>query len=195
MLLVAEASGVSVGDICIHTTNTLWVTFTVRPRHPLAAMKPPSTALLRAFSPLWQSSPMPWTARGCLAQQQTQSFSSTPQRQKRNKGGPKTDPRIGKTGKRPPVLRNQADVDLVNIRYHLGHPQLPRPLRFSRYESLTTPAANSTKSTILKYPRSPPLDHPSRLANVPVEAACEPPAAASAAIQVHVQRMRSSAVD
>lgn len=59
-----------------------------------AIMKPPSTALLRTFSPLWQSAPIPWRASGCLALQQSHAFSSTPQRQKRNKGGPKTDPRI-----------------------------------------------------------------------------------------------------
>ncbi|KAK4570178.1 hypothetical protein LTR86_002258 [Recurvomyces mirabilis] len=59
-------------------------------------MKAPSTALLRAFSPLWRSEAVPWMARGCLAQQQQQAqFSTTEQRMARKKGGgPKTDMRI-----------------------------------------------------------------------------------------------------
>ncbi|KAK3049153.1 hypothetical protein LTR09_009572 [Extremus antarcticus] len=78
-------------------------------------MKPPSTALLRAFSPIY-SQTLPWAARGCLAQQAQPkaSFSSTEQRQKRNKGQQKRDPRI------------------KLIRYHLQHGLTPRPLRFSR---------------------------------------------------------------
>ncbi|KAK5715097.1 hypothetical protein LTR15_010513 [Elasticomyces elasticus] len=80
-------------------------------------MKPPSTALLRAFSPLWRTSALPWTARGCLAQQQAH-FSTTEQRMAREKGRPKTDMRI------------------TLIRYHLKHPLTPRPLRFSRNRAL-----------------------------------------------------------
>ncbi|KAK3679487.1 hypothetical protein LTR78_001048 [Recurvomyces mirabilis] len=60
-------------------------------------MKAPSTALLRAFSPLSTSEAVPWMARGCLAQQQPQQaqFSTTDQRMARKKGGgPKTDMRI-----------------------------------------------------------------------------------------------------
>ncbi|EME41150.1 hypothetical protein DOTSEDRAFT_73549 [Dothistroma septosporum NZE10] len=80
----------------------------------------PSMALLRLFSPTIRSETLPWTARGCLAQTQQQiaHFSSTEQRQKRNKGGVKKDPRI------------------VQIRYHLQHPLTPRPLRFSRTRAL-----------------------------------------------------------
>ncbi|TKA43932.1 hypothetical protein B0A54_05693 [Friedmanniomyces endolithicus] len=76
-------------------------------------MKPPSTALLRAFSPIWRTESLPWTARGCLAHQKAH-FSSTEQRMAKDKGRPKTDMRI------------------TVIRYHLKHPLTPRPLRFSR---------------------------------------------------------------
>ncbi|KAK3067710.1 hypothetical protein LTR53_015253 [Teratosphaeriaceae sp. CCFEE 6253] len=81
-------------------------------------MKPPSTALLRAFSPLWRTDAPSLIARGCLAQQQSH-FSTTQPRMARDKGkGPKTDMRI------------------TLIRYHLTHPLTPRPLRFSRNRAL-----------------------------------------------------------
>ncbi|KXT11641.1 hypothetical protein AC579_56 [Pseudocercospora musae] len=79
----------------------------------MASIKAPSLALLRAFSPVVRSETLPWTARGCLAQQQKVHFSSTESREKR-KGNVKRDPRI------------------TQIRYHLQHPLTPRPLRFSR---------------------------------------------------------------
>ncbi|KAK4495599.1 hypothetical protein PRZ48_012867 [Zasmidium cellare] len=82
-------------------------------------MKAPSMALLRAFAPITHSQTLPWTARGCLAQQQKSNFSTTEQRQARDKNrGPKKDPRI------------------TQIRYHLYHPLTPRPLRFSRNRAL-----------------------------------------------------------
>ncbi|TKA75479.1 hypothetical protein B0A55_04578 [Friedmanniomyces simplex] len=80
-------------------------------------MRPPSTALLRAFSPIWRTESLPWTARGCLAQQ-TAPFSSAEQRMAREKGRLKTDMRI------------------TVIRYHMKHPLTPRPLRFSRNRAL-----------------------------------------------------------
>ncbi len=69
-------------------------------------MKPPSTALLRAFSPIY-SQTLPWAARGCLAQQAQPkaSFSSTEQRQKRNKGQQKRDPRISMSNLPPRMTR------------------------------------------------------------------------------------------
>lgn len=72
-------------------------------------MKPPSTALLRAFSPVY-SQTLPWAARGCLAQQvhQKASFSSTEQRQKRNKGQQKKDPRISM-----PTHRTTRDIEML----------------------------------------------------------------------------------
>ncbi|KAH9810128.1 Mitochondrial ribosomal protein L28 [Teratosphaeria destructans] len=79
-------------------------------------MQAPSSSLLRAFSPLRQSS-LPWTAQGCLRQQQS-AFSTTAPMMKRNKGGQKTDMRI------------------TVIRYHLRHGLTPRPLRFSRNRAL-----------------------------------------------------------
>ncbi|RMY68015.1 hypothetical protein D0862_15024 [Hortaea werneckii] len=87
-------------------------------------MKAPSTALLRTFSPLWQSQPTPWTARSCiqrLPQQQPQcaNFSTTRSNlARKGRGGEKRDMRI------------------TLIRYHLQHPLTPRPLRFSRNRSL-----------------------------------------------------------
>ncbi|KAI6797726.1 hypothetical protein KC363_g298 [Hortaea werneckii] len=83
-------------------------------------MKAPSTALLRTFSPLWQTPATPWTARACVQQQpQCANFSSTRSHMARKgRGGEKRDMRI------------------TLIRYHLQHPLTPRPLRFSRNRSL-----------------------------------------------------------
>nr|OQO19567.1 hypothetical protein B0A51_11673 [Rachicladosporium sp. CCFEE 5018] len=78
-------------------------------------MQPPSMSLLRAFSPLRASLPIPPPVH-CL----TKSFSTTPSllaRKGKNKG-PKPDQRI------------------ALLRYALQHPLTPRPLRFSRNRSL-----------------------------------------------------------
>ncbi|EMC92578.1 hypothetical protein BAUCODRAFT_37467 [Baudoinia panamericana UAMH 10762] len=60
-------------------------------------MKAPSTALLKAFSPLWQPPTPTWTAKGCLAQQ-CAGFSSSAHRMARDSSKknlrPKTDMRI-----------------------------------------------------------------------------------------------------
>ncbi|KAI6832393.1 hypothetical protein KC342_g7329 [Hortaea werneckii] len=87
-------------------------------------MKAPSTALLRTFSPLWQTQATPWTARSCVQrlpqhQPQCANFSTTRSNMARKgRGGEKRDMRI------------------TLIRYHLQHPLTPRPLRFSRNRSL-----------------------------------------------------------
>lgn len=69
-------------------------------------MKPPSTALLRTFSPLWQSQILPSVAKGCLAQQQQKAdFSSTrPAQARKNKGGKKVDTRISMASLGLPIL-------------------------------------------------------------------------------------------
>lgn len=112
----------------------------------VATMKAPSTALLRAFSPLCQSSSMPWASQGCIARQQTHAFSSTPQRHARNRGGPKTDPRIGMAYSIAARWHRVADETSVNIRYHLNHPITPRPLRFSRFVYHTTSSLTISNS-------------------------------------------------
>ncbi|OQO07905.1 hypothetical protein B0A48_06697 [Cryoendolithus antarcticus] len=78
-------------------------------------MQPPSMSLLRAFSPLCASLPIPPPVH-CL----NKSFSTNPSllaRKGKNKG-PKPDQRI------------------ALLRYALQHPLTPRPLRFSRNRSL-----------------------------------------------------------
>ncbi|KAK5125700.1 hypothetical protein LTR85_011974 [Meristemomyces frigidus] len=80
-------------------------------------MNAPSMALLRAFSPVWRTESLPWTARGCQWQQKA-NFSSAEQRMARKGRGEKKDMRI------------------TLIRYHLQHPLTPRPLRFSRNRAL-----------------------------------------------------------
>ncbi|RMZ08429.1 hypothetical protein D0864_01742 [Hortaea werneckii] len=59
-------------------------------------MKAPSTALLRTFSPLWQTPANSWTARACAQQQpQCANFSSTRSNMARKgRGGEKRDMRI-----------------------------------------------------------------------------------------------------
>ncbi|RMY12706.1 hypothetical protein D0868_02413 [Hortaea werneckii] len=124
-------------------------------------MKAPSTALLRTFSPLWQTQATPWTARSCvqrLPQQQPQcaNFSTTRSNMARKgRGGEKRDMRISESSmlaqSRHPSFRtkkrleknpeNQRSANLpipsiALIRYHLQHPLTPRPLRFSRNRSL-----------------------------------------------------------
>lgn len=98
----------SIGTTAVHRISDIQrqiITRSLRQPTTTAIMKAPSTALLRAFSPLFRTEGLPWTARGCLSHTRWQprnaptsqpraDFSSSAPRMARKKGGPKIDMRI-----------------------------------------------------------------------------------------------------
>ena len=60
-------------------------------------MKAPSTALLKAFSPVWRVEGFPWTARGCQWQQQQAHFATSESKMARKGKGEKKDMRISES--------------------------------------------------------------------------------------------------
>lgn len=102
-------------------------------------------SLLRTFSPAVRPQSLPWTVTRCLAQQQqSTSFSTTANLQKRAKGGPRKDPRISTFHLPPPPIHTDKLASTNS---------LPSPTRL-----------DSPSAPLLPQSRSPPLDHPPRLA-------------------------------
>ena len=131
-------------------------------------MKAPSTALLRTFSPLWQTPATSWTARACAQQQpQCANFSSTRSNMARKgRGGEKRDMRISESsslsGKSiPPPIARAMEIATPRrtqsqLTSHLPHS--PDPVPPATPTDSTTPPLLPVKSpshTQLRWPRPP----------------------------------------